>query len=237
MARRLQIDPASAYRMLRTMRAEGLVEQDTETRKYRLGLGILELASGLLQQSGIVGVAIPFLEELHAQTQETVCLDACNGSEVVCIAALNCRQEVRTTSFVGERAPLHATSSGQIFLAYMPTEEQKLHLRKRLASYTPKTIVDQTHLTRLLSEIARSGVAISDESYHRGVRGISAPVFSAKTEVVAAVSATVPKQRLSLKQITSFSKLVKAAASSISGALKKVDTHASIGIRLEQILG
>src|SRR5262249_37696805 len=95
LARRLSIDPATAYRLLKTLHAERLVEQDKTTKKYRLGLGLLELASGLLQQHGVVELARPFLERLHLTTRETVSLDACNGTEVICLAALNSPQEVR----------------------------------------------------------------------------------------------------------------------------------------------
>src|SRR5579864_9774629 len=94
LARRLDLDPATVHRLLRTMQAERFVEQDETTRKYRLGLGVLELASGLLQQRWIVGMAMPYLEELHSKTEETVILDVFNGAEVVCLAALNSPQEV-----------------------------------------------------------------------------------------------------------------------------------------------
>jgi IclR family KDG regulon transcriptional repressor len=228
LARRLDLDPATVHRLLRTMQAEGFIEQDEASRKYRLGLGVLELASGLLQQRGIVGVAMPYLEELHSKTEETVILDAFNGTEVVCLAALNSPQEVRTTSFVGERAPAYCTSAGQIFLAYMTPTERWAHLPRDLAPLTPKTVVDPVQLNRILREIARTGIAVSDESCHRGVRGISAPVFGAGMQVTATISVTVPKQRLTLKQMASLSKLVRSTASAFSDTLKRLDPHGSL---------
>jgi len=228
LARRLDLDPATVHRLLRTLQAEGFIEQVEVTRKYRLGLGVLELASGLLQQRGIVGVAMPFLEDLHAKTEETVILDAFNGAEVVCLAALNSRQEVRTTGFVGERAPAYCTSAGQTFLAYMSPAERKAHLPRELKPLTPKTVIDPAQLTQILGEIARTGIAVSDESCHRGVRGISAPIFGAGEPVIAAVSVTVPKQRLTLKQMASLSRLVKMTATAISDALKRLDPHGTL---------
>lgn len=228
LARRLDADPATVYRLLKALQAERFVEQDDKTKKYRLGLAVLELASGLLQQRSIIQVAMPALERLYAETQETVSLDAYNEAEVVCLAALNCPQEVRTTNFVGERTPLHCTSAGQIFLAFMPPDDRKRHLSCELTSYTPRTIVRPSQLFALLSEISRTGVAVSDESYHRGVRGISAPVFGSDLRVAATVSITVPKQRLALKQVTSLSKLVKSAAEEISSSLKRLDANGSL---------
>jgi IclR family transcriptional regulator, KDG regulon repressor len=147
---------------------------------------------------------------------------------VVCLAALNSPQEVRTTSFVGERAPAYCTSAGQIFLANMTAAERKAHLPRELAPLTPKTVVNPVQLNQILREIARTGIAVSDESYHRGVRGISAPVFGAGMQVITTISVTVPKQRLTLKQMASLSKLVKSTASALSDTLKRVDPHGSL---------
>jgi DNA-binding IclR family transcriptional regulator len=228
LARRLDADPATAYRLLKALQAEGFVEQDGKSKKYRLGLAVLELASGLLQQRGIVGVAMPALERLYADTAETVSLDAFNGGEVVCLAALNCPQEVRTTNFVGERTPLHCTSAGLIFLAYMPPAERRRHLAGELPTYTPKTATRPALLQDLLAEVSRTGMAVSDESYHPGVRGISAPVFGPEMRVAATVSITAPKQRLTLKQLAALSKSVKATAEDITAALHRLDATGSL---------
>jgi DNA-binding IclR family transcriptional regulator len=228
LARRLEIDPASAHRLLKALTSEGFVEQDARSKKYRLGLAVLEIASSLLQQRGIVDVAMPSLEKLFIETSETVSLDDFNGVAVVCLAALNCPQEVRTTNFIGERTPLHCTSAGLVYLAYMPEAERRRHLAGELVAYTPKTIVCPAQLHDILAEVCRTGISISDETYHSGVRGISAPVLNKDLRVAATISVTAPKQRLTLKKLNLLSKSVKTTADHISTLLGRLDGTGSL---------
>src|SRR4028119_232332 len=46
-ANELGINKSTAYRLLTTLRDRGLVEQDSATEKYRLGFGLVALASSV----------------------------------------------------------------------------------------------------------------------------------------------------------------------------------------------
>src|SRR5262245_27195096 len=74
LARRLDMDTASVYRLLRSLLAERLVEQDAATRRYRLGFGVLDLAAVRISQFGVLNVAPPHLERLRDEIGETVAL-------------------------------------------------------------------------------------------------------------------------------------------------------------------
>jgi len=61
---------------------------------------------------------IPELTELFQATGETVHLAVLHGSDVVYLAKLYGRRQVRSPSRIGGRAPAHCTAVGKALLAY-----------------------------------------------------------------------------------------------------------------------
>ena len=71
LARRLGLHKSTASRLLATLQKRGLVEQDDETGKYRLGLVIIRLAERAERTLDLRGIAMPELERLARLTHET----------------------------------------------------------------------------------------------------------------------------------------------------------------------
>ena len=78
----------------------------------------------------------------------------------------------------GRQIPLHATSSGKVFLAWMPEDERAAVLPAVLERYTPHTIVDRAELDRELERVRRDGYATCLGEYDYS-NGVSAAVFDA----------------------------------------------------------
>src|SRR6478752_2688338 len=72
--RLLELNSATVHNVLRTLAGSGLVEQHPETRKYRLGLGLVKLAGTKLAQLDLVTAASGPMKELMEQTRETITL-------------------------------------------------------------------------------------------------------------------------------------------------------------------
>ena len=71
LARRLGLHKSTASRLLATLQKRGLVEQDEETGKYRLGLVVIRLAERAERTLDLRGIAMPELERLARLTHET----------------------------------------------------------------------------------------------------------------------------------------------------------------------
>src|ERR687893_504055 len=71
-ARELDIHKSTAYRLLTTLRDRGLVEQDAATEKYRLGFGLIALASSVTAELDVARCSRPVCERLSERTRETV---------------------------------------------------------------------------------------------------------------------------------------------------------------------
>ncbi len=128
--RRLRTGPAAVglgkstvHRLLTTLAAEGLIEQDARTGNYRLGLVMFELGEAVRVHMDLHAAAGPVLAELRAQTQESSQVGVLDGAEVVYIDRLESAHSLRLFTETGRRVPVHCTSSGKVLLAYLPEPE------------------------------------------------------------------------------------------------------------------
>lgn len=224
LSRRLHLDRATVHRMLRTLLEERFIEQEADSRLYRLGPGVLELAQRFLKQNGIVDIAIPHMNQLRDQTGETVALQLLDGRETVCVAMAESRHPVRVTYYLGERMPAYCTSSGFVFLAGMPVAARKAILSKKLQKYTSRTVVDAAKIEEIIQDVHRKGVSFADETYIAGACAISAPIHGPSGDVIAVVTMAAPSQRISPKQLPALTRPLKATTDAISGDIARVGT-------------
>jgi hypothetical protein len=75
-ARMLKLNSATAHNLLQTLKNYGLVDQDPDTKKYQLGLGLIQLAGTKLGRLDLVTVASPFMKNVMELTGETITLSA-----------------------------------------------------------------------------------------------------------------------------------------------------------------
>ncbi|MGH2651649.1 MAG: IclR family transcriptional regulator, partial [Actinomycetota bacterium] len=133
---------------------------ERETRKYRLGLKILDLAGHLVESLEFREVAPPTLLWLVAQTGETVHLATLDQDEMVFLDRVDGVQPVTLRTRVGFRAPVHVTAVGKAFLAFSSPATVDRVLRSRpLLRYTEHTITDRETFLAHLKSISRQGFA------------------------------------------------------------------------------
>jgi DNA-binding IclR family transcriptional regulator len=148
------LDPSTVFRLLVTLEAEGFVEVNRATSKYRPGVALLELGSRFLKNSDIRSRSIGYLERLRDEFGETVHLTILDGDEVVYLEKLAGLHPIGfMSSRVGDRNPAHCTGVGKALLAYLPDQElAELYPDGRLKRYTAQTI---TKLEKLRAELER----------------------------------------------------------------------------------
>lgn len=216
-SRRMGMHKGSVYRILRTLESVRLLERDSDNNRYRLGLRILELADRVVGRFDLRLTAAPFMEELARQTGEIIHLSILDGGEIVYLEKKGQGQVLTVATRVGGRNPAHASAMGKVLLAHLPAEERQRTLGTApLASLTRNTITDRERLAQELEEIRSAGCALDNEEAFPGIRCVAAPVRERRGKVVAAISATVPAQRMDSKRIEELKLLIMGTASRIS---------------------
>lgn len=204
LSRRLNLHKSTVSRMLATLAHEGLVEQNPETGKYRLGLGLVGLAGVALGRLNARAAAQPYLTELVDATQETVNVTVLDGRECVNIERAFSPQPIRYMGWIGRRIPLHCTASGKVLLAFMSPAERDARLPETLPAYTGKTLAARPELERSLAQVCRDGYAIVQEEYEEGFSSIAAPIFNHRAEVIGTIAISGPTYRLDEEKLAAF---------------------------------
>ena len=220
LARRLGLGKSTVHRMLTTLVAEGLIEQNPRTGGYRLGIVMFELGEAVRVHMDLHAAAGPVLGELRAQTGESSQVGVLDGHEVVYVDRLESTHSLRLFTETGRRVPVHCTSSGKVLLAYLPETRRHAVLRAApLTALTPHTITDLERLAAELARVRRRGWAEAINEREIGVASIAAPVRDITGEVVAAISIGVPLARCSVMSLRRLAPVIVEAAEAASRRL------------------
>lgn len=203
------------------MEKAGYLMRDSDTRRYRPGIKVLQLGFTAISSLDIRQVARPYLVQLSQQVGETVSLSVLDGMEIVYIDRVRNQQIVGVVLGMGSRLPAHCASMGKAMLAHLPPEELRRRLDQAgLKPRTPKSLVDWAALEDELERVRQQGYAINDEELEIGLRAVAAPIWDSSSQVVAAANITGSAAMLSLERLESELALaVRHTADQISRAL------------------
>lgn len=207
------------FRILATLQARGLVARDDATDRYRLGIGVLALASALLRDIDIRRVAWPALRALSRRTQELVYLTVLDKAEVVTVERFDSDQDISLRADIGSRRPAYCTASGKAILAHLPAEDVDRILQLGMPTLTPRTITSPEVMQHHLEEVRQRGFAWDDEERLEGVRCVAAPVFGGDGSVGGAVSIAAPSLRTPWARLRQLGDEVCITATEISRQL------------------
>jgi DNA-binding IclR family transcriptional regulator len=216
-SREVDAHKSSVFRMLTTLEAMGFVEKKVQSGKYRLGLKIFDLAGRFWGHHDIRQTAAPFMEELAQATGELIHLAVLDGLDVVYLEKKGQGQVLTVATRVGGRDPAYTSSMGKVLLSDLPGDKLKQILpRKKLKKLTPNTITEIPQLMKELAEIREQGFALDNEESFPGIRCVGAPIRNAAGKVIAAISVTVPAQRMDDRRAQRLCRQVTNTARMIS---------------------
>jgi IclR family acetate operon transcriptional repressor len=218
-ATKVGLHKSTVSRILSTLETEELVERDANTRRFRLGLGVIALAGPLLAELDVRRVAYPVLVDLSRRTAETAALMLWDGSEAVCVEQVPSLHQVKHTTPLGTRYRDAASSSVQVFLAHQDPVTTRALLMNGTISYPG---LDQAGLDAYLirlEEVARRGYAINYGETSLEEVGVSAPVLNHRGEVTATVLVSAPRFRVSTEQASGIGEAAVQAALDVTARL------------------
>ncbi len=193
LARDCGINRSTAWRLLRTLEHHGLVDRDPITQRYTVGYGAVSVAA-VVTDDALVRRVRPLLARLSDLTGESVTLAVTKRFNLVYVDQVD-PPRVAVPSWLGKSLPLHATSGGKAFLAWLRPDERDAILPPDLPRYTANTVTDRDALERELAEARRAGYAICDREYEEFSSGASAVVLNARQYPMAVINVWGPAPR------------------------------------------
>ncbi len=209
LAKACGLNRATAWRLLKTLQARGLVTVDASGR-YVLGVTAVELG-GAAGPDALIAAAHPLLERMCAKTGETASLamPAVGGltyvDEVTPIAVL-------TASWLGRTVALHATSTGKALLAFLPQSELRRVLPATLPAFTDTTITAPAELAAELAATRARGYGTCAGELEPSLYGVSAPALDRTGRPLAVLSIWGPKDRVPEERFAELGAVVVEAA-------------------------
>ncbi len=124
LSKRTGINTSTVSRLLGSLVAGRLVEYNEDTGRYRLGLGLVRLASVVTGRLDLRVTARPHLETLVESTHETASLSIFGGEQAVTVDFVPSPRSVASVVQLGRPSLVHCTSVGKLLLAFQPEERE-----------------------------------------------------------------------------------------------------------------
>lgn len=221
-ARRAELDNATAFRLLNTLVGLGYVAKVPDTRKFRLTLKTLDLGFNAIARMDLRELARPLLRSLVGEVSEAASVGVLDGADVVYVERVQAGLvRLGVDVRVGTRIPAYYTAIGHAILAFLPREEARrvLALRERV-KLRPQTPTSLAEIERRLDKVRRLGHATSESDIVSGLRVAAVPVLDSDGRAIASLSVAAPTVRMSLDEFLRLTvEPLKSAAHELGRAL------------------
>lgn len=196
----LKTYPSTIHRILETLKYRGYIEQDPVSKKYFLGLKLVELGKYKMNKLDLVKVAYPFLRKLVNQFNENAYLGVYSDEKVLYLEKVESTHLITMSTHIGKTAPLHCTALGKILLTSISKEEiNKILSKGKLKRFTEKTITNKKLLKAEINKVKKQGFAFDLGEYEKDACCVAASILNYQGKILGAISVSLPYYRLDSK--------------------------------------
>jgi len=222
LSQRLDMPKSSLHRFLVSLESHGILRRDRLDKRWRLGYRLFAWGCLAAENTQLIHIAKPFMQDLTKYTEETTILTAWQNHEVVCIEKVESNHPVRMTLDVGTRRLPHAGASSKILMAYLPHEEIQDIIRERgLPKLCVNTITDPDKLMAELIKIREHEYAESYQETDQGAWGVATPIRDRSRAVVAGIGVAGPISRFNKERAEQYREYCRNASLQITTLLNK----------------
>ena len=208
---------STLHSLLKTLQAQGYIEQTESNAPYRLGVKLLERGYLVQRSRDFIAVARPHLEGLSERTGQTVHLGVLDGKSGVYVDKVEGTRSIIVYSRIGRRMPIHTTAIGKVLLAF----QSPALIGKTLDGYdfarsTENTITQREVYEAALEKVRSDGFAVDEQENVRGCRCAAVPIRSHDGKPVAAISISTVVENVSMDEFKAFIEQLKVTGASVS---------------------
>lgn len=218
LASQLDLGKSNVHRLLQGLVEHGFARKEADTGRYELTMKVWELGVKVRQRLDLRREAMPYMELLADETQETVHLSILDGIDALYIEKIDSPQPIRAYTSVGGRAPAACVATGKVLLAWA-RESIIAQAAENLQRYTARSIVSSEELHRQLQRIRTIGYAVNTGEWREQVIGVAAPLRDASGSVVGALGLSGPAERLHDQAISDMVPRLLELSNTISARL------------------
>jgi IclR family acetate operon transcriptional repressor len=239
LAARVDMPKPTLHRLLASLLAHDLVEQDGEAR-YGLGVGLVRLGLGALSVDPFVRVARAELERAARSFGETFFLVGARAGRLVVLDKVEGTGLLRAAPSVGTEVPVEVTASGRLYLGLEPAalrESERPSVSAQAPSPEGGTLRPSRMARSAVQQAAARGYDLNRSEWIAGLAVVAAPVSANGrlygTVACAAADAQLDEARLAeaIRQTCAVaervSRLLDGRSSEARGAARDEHEEAS----------
>jgi DNA-binding IclR family transcriptional regulator len=217
-ARDLDLNSSTCFNLLKTLAHERLVIFDDSTKTYAIGLGLVELAKGTLEQASYVRMLRPQLEDIAARHRVTATLwHRTSRERVVLVDRADNDSAMRVHMSIGQRLPMYLAALGRCMAAQSGLTDAELRAR-----FNELRWEDGPSFATYLAEVndaRKRGYAVDTANYVKGVTTVSAAVIDGNQRPIMAISAVGFSAQLTKPMIRTVGEDLRDRAASVSAVM------------------
>lgn len=173
---------STAQRTIATLTEQHFLRRDADTRTYRLGPSVLDLARAWRSTASLASIARPVLESLAERTDLNTTFAVPDHAHMRVVLSVDGTEgPLRGYPMASELFPAHAGAISKAYYAQLPHALRTRFIGDRpMARFTAKTKTDPQQLEEEFLTIRARGYCHSQGEYDTNVSALAAPVWMGK---------------------------------------------------------
>lgn len=214
----LDLVPSTALHIARALVAENLLQFDPQTKRYRLGVGMLPLARSVLENSDFPALVRPRLDALSARYGVTaIGVELPDLDNMVVVALSRSDAPVRLHVDVGSRFPALISATGRCLAAFSEHPASEIERRFRLLRWHNAPGYDTWR--REVAVVRRQGFSIDRGNYIAGVTIVAVPVLNIRGTISHTIAAVGLGRQLDRASALALAQDMRTAARDVAAQL------------------
>ncbi|HZH55899.1 MAG TPA: IclR family transcriptional regulator C-terminal domain-containing protein, partial [Burkholderiaceae bacterium] len=218
----LHLVPSTCLHILRALTAERLVSFDPESKRYKLGAGILALARGVMETDSFSQTIQPILDDIARKWKVTaIGVEVMDLDYIIVTALANSQLPFRLHVDIGSRFPALISASGRLVGAFGGHSEEALKAKfETLRWQKPLSFpewLEEVELAR------RNGHSSDSGNYIGGITLIAVPVLDAFGRLTHTIVAAGILNQLSEDDVQTLTQELKAHAAKVSSQMYSLE--------------
>jgi DNA-binding IclR family transcriptional regulator len=187
LAERLDRTISEIYRTVQLLEARGYLERNADGDRYSVTMKLFRLAHAMPRVHSVSALALPIMEQLAADIEQSCHLAVLDGFDILIIAQVDSPLPRQYSVTLGARLPVWEASSGNLLLAQLPEAKREALFRSMSRVVAPEVL---QQFRERVAEIAGTGQEQRESYFVSGLLSISRPIFNHFNTTIAAL--TVP---------------------------------------------
>lgn len=188
----MHMPQSSVYRIIQSLAFSGLVYQNRENKKYRIGPKMTAYAEKCTLLETYKDICYKYMLKIAGETDETVNLGLLDRDRIIYARRITCKHVLRPDFALAESYPAYKTGLGLALIADLNHTAIRWIYDKN-ASDINLTFDD---FLSIINNVRKNGYAFDDQVFCEGLRCVAAPVRGPGGKALFSISVSAPTLRM-----------------------------------------